>query len=63
MGQGFRERQRERNLMCAQRPATCHRRTSYLPAVRMLQRLRHTAAIVLPLGQAHSSIILLLSLV
>ena len=61
VGQGFRERQRERNLMCVQRPTTCHRRTSYLPAVRMLQRLRHTAAIVLPLGQAHSSIILLLS--
>lgn len=40
----------------------CHRQNSYLPAVGMLQRLQHTAAIVLPLGQAHGSIILLLSL-
>lgn len=37
--------------------------TSYLPAVRMLQRLLHTGAIVLPLGWAQGAIILLLSLV
>lgn len=35
--------------------------TSYLPAVGMLQRLQHTAAIVLLLGRARSSIIRLLS--
>lgn len=54
----------ERTFLCVcnvKRPCTCHRQTSYLPAVRMLQQLQHTAAIVLPLGQAHSSIILLLS--
>lgn len=70
VAQGFWERQRERNLcVCAMCYAPLravywsHRQTSYLPAVRMLQRLQHTAAIVLPLGQAHSYIILLLSLV
>lgn len=70
VSQGFWERQSEserENLcvcVCAMcnAPFTCHRQTSYLPAVRMLQRLRHTAAIVLPLGQTHSSIIPLLSL-